>query len=264
MMLKTLKKFAGIASKSSLIAAGMLCCVSAYALDADAEGMLYNGGAFVLHLDENTVFDAGMAGNYDTVTYSRSIENNFGTLCLPFAYDTTMIDGRVRLYKAGWVRDNAVKLMEVTKVKAGEPVVFYAYDTKTINIKAEGEVMVVEQPIADALFMGTFDTVRVEENANTTFFLKDNKFMKGNESYIVPSFHAAMHKDGENKALKSISILFDDFEEVEVAEMGVIGGKTVTLVGIYNMKGQQVQEMQKNEMYILRMNDGTSRKVMVE
>lgn len=261
MMLKTLKKFAGIASKSSLVAAGMLCCASAYALDADAEGLLINGDH--IYLNDSTVFTEDLVGKHDTITYSRDLTSEYGTLCLPFAYHESQFENEIQLFKINVLRDTAVILTKITNAEAGMPVIFFAKDvTKKLSVEVNGLTM-VSTPVASTNMTGTFvrDTVRTD--ADQKFFIKDNNFMRGNGNFIVPPFHAMLHVAGQANALKSLSIYAED--EIEGGFEGASQiDPAAKMQGIYNIKGQPVKEMLKNEIYIIKMSDGTSKKVLVE
>lgn len=264
MMLKTLKKFAGIASKTSLVAAGLLCCASAYALDADAEGLLINGDH--IYLNDSTVFTEDLVGKHDTITYSRDLTSEYGTLCLPFAYNESQIENEIMLYRINYFRDTVVILKQIDRlesIKAGEPIIFFVKDiTKKLSVEVKGLTM-VSTPVASTNMTGTFvrDTVRTD--ADQKFFIKDNKFMRGNGNFIVPPFHAMLHVAGQANALKSLSIYAEDEIEGDFEGASQID-PAAKMQGIYNIKGQPVKEMLKNEVYIIKMSDGTSKKVFVE
>mgnify|MGYP003289717427 CR=1 FL=1 len=229
----------------------------------------------ILYLTDDADFAILGDSEYDLgVVYTRTKDgennliNNFGTLCLPFEYNKASIEGgKIRLYTiSGLANSNKVIVLKEIGddevVAPGQPVIFYAYNPELgLKVSSTSNKTLKAMPISDDYMTGTFASDIVKTDADMKYYLKDNTFYKGNVSFNVGRFRAFIHGKGINSALESLDIDIEGLFDVESED---VENANATVVGVYNLAGQQVSAPRDGQVYILRMSDGTSRKAIFE
>ncbi|MCQ2192076.1 MAG: hypothetical protein MJZ23_04340 [Paludibacteraceae bacterium] len=225
----------------------------------------------MLHLTDAEDFVPDFLGEKELeygADYVRGpMSSNFGTLCLPFAYKASSIETEgVTLYTIASIASTSKyltldKIDDDEEIEAGKPVIFYAKNpSEGLKVVATGS-SVVSATVADAFLTGTFSSDVVATDADKKFYLKDNTFYKGNVTFNVGRFRAFIHDAYVNNKLESLDILIEGLTEVETDDAAEVNA---TVVGVYNLAGQQVSAPRNGQVYILRMSDGSSRKAIFE
>ena len=185
------------------------------------------------------------AKNYTAVeaSYSRTISDNWGTLCLPFAI-TKAPDG-VTFYTLSSV-DTERKVLSFTatnSVEAGMPVVFKASGSD-LNIK-EGVVPVSATTKTSSIvegweLKGSFARMDNYTPSGTMYFFSENQFWSGTPAYI-PAYRAWFDANvnfGANAA--PFRIEADDTEDIQFVEQ-----EDGTVKAYYDLQGRKLDGARK-------------------
>lgn len=223
-----------------------------------------------IHLTDAEDFDNSFVGKKEIevgADYVRgAMANNFGTLCLPFAYSVASIEGNeLQLYTIKSLTSKTYDYVTLTPVEGevapGQPIMFYAkHPENGFKVSATNDYL-VNVPAADNFMTGTFASASVKTDADQKFYLKDNILYRGNDNFNVGRYRAFIHASGINTELKSLELNIEGLTDVEAEDAEDVNA---TVVGVYNLAGQQVSAPRNGQVYILRMSDGSNRKAIFE
>ncbi len=165
---------------------------SAYA--ATATGNVVTEGVCPnLVISDGYPFAAPIAFTANQATYERTAPNAWGTLCLPYATEST---AEVQLYQLKDIQSDLFVFDAVDALAAGEPGVFQRLnDGTTIKMEATNAAIatnVAEGPTTQGMeIVGTYAEKRIAvEESNTRYYIKNNTFCAGVEYFTVPAFRA--------------------------------------------------------------------------
>lgn len=106
-------------------------------------------------------------------SYTRStVAGNYGTLCLPYAFDVNDCEGIENIYKVSEMTAENAVISSVDAVEAGQPCIFKA-NADEITVKMP-ERSVVAEPVADDYLVGTFNNI--SKLGEGTYVLSGDKF----------------------------------------------------------------------------------------
>ena len=202
-------------------------------------------------------------------TYSRTMTSNWGTLCLPFAVETTSTADS-KFYGIESVNNDVITLSLLNgAIAAGTPVLVYS--TNGLNISAS-DVDVLTSPAEGAQangwqLVGSFAETEVPDDG---YIISKNKFwltsdLKSNSSVkaVKTKGLRAWLKSGSDSSEAKAHVLgfaFDD--EDETSAIDAIDGLTEGTAEIYDMQGRRIDHLQKG-LNIVKMGNVT-KKVMVK
>ncbi len=197
--------------------------------------------------------------------YTRTVSNEYGTICLPFAMTS---NDEISFYKLESISvDNYCVTLNFSysqNVAAGEPALFRTTNTDEImvNDAKDGYVFELEEPTTSELtnrewaMCGTFKQIEFyneDEERKYVYYLSDGKIRNADHMIIAP-YRAYFH--GENLdivrdwagwflAKEAIQFVLKD-EDGETTALEFVGDEldnlnvNPNLNGIYNLAGQKV------------------------
>lgn len=217
--------------------------------DAGATGAAANdivdGTCANLTITEGNAFHAPKAFTAKQVSYDRvfnTTEGYVSSFVLPFAMNTTYVDGKV--YKFNAVNGDNVNFTEVTgQLKANVPYLIVANSAKPfstalakeVEIEATPETMEVKADNAPSFaHIGSYNTTKVtSENGTTYYGYTGGKFVKANYGTLNP-FRTLIKATGTTATQFSLKL------DGEVT--GIIGVNTeLGKVDVYNLEGKLVR-----------------------
>lgn len=189
-------------------------------------------------------------------TYTRSMTNQFGTICLPYAVTSTE---SVKYYTIDNLDGDVLTLKEETVLAAGTPAIVEKVSGESITAKGSGALVAAGAPTGNLELIGTFEekTVLAEDYAGKNIYaIKNNQFVQGLNSITVPAFRAYFTADASAEA--NLRLAFGD----EATAIDSLTGEK-SIKAIYSVSGASQASLQKG-MNIVEFTDGSVKKVMVK
>lgn len=201
--------------------------------------------------DASTLQTDNVIVTADAVAYGRTLANEWGTLCLPFAVET---DDNIQLYEMSGASSDALSFEKVASAAANTPLVFKAsgngFSVKTTNDGSFDVAFASTKPtvkitpsVENWVVNGSF----VEESVNTSgmqaYALSNGKFLRATSKINVKAFHAWFQNNG---APMGAAIRIEegtdgiDFIEQEDGSVKLI----------YDMQGRLLKNGEQQQMYI--------------
>lgn len=207
--------------------------------------------------DANSTFGKG------GIQYMREKKSNkWGTLCLPYAISET---NATLFYTIEEIDDDVLVLNEMEieegKVDAGVPVIYYcAEDTLMILVQDFGNP---SYPKNDGLLKGVYEQTTVI--GINTYYQEDDTFYICNDSFMVNTFMAYIKLPSADNAPLTLNIDKND-EDITGVDKVINNGLVadIHIDAIYNIKGQRVSDMEKGGIYMVKMSDGSTKKVRIK
>ena len=196
-------------------------------------------------VNDQVAFHAPKAFTATQVSYDRAFKfgnGNVSSFVLPFAMNTTYVDGKV--YKFNAVNGDNVNFTEVTgQLKANVPYLIVANSAKPfstalakeVEIEATPETMEVKADNAPSFaHIGSYNTTKVTSDNITTYYgYTGGKFVKANTGTLNP-FRTLIKATGTTATQFSLKL------DGEVT--GIIGVNTeLGKVDVYNLEGKLVR-----------------------
>ena len=248
--------------------------------DSDVESLLTNNGLVYVpnttdYCGKNIVND-GICDDFEltegkpfapttgfeasAATYTRTISNAWGTICLPYAVES---DDNVTYYTTGTISGDVLTLTSAATVPAGTPAIckFAATGENTI----EAYLVNVCTDVApdtqndDITLIGTFtnQTILATDVPNA-YYISGGKFWHATGTLTVKPFRAYFTTSGAGSNGFSIVIDNDDLTALAGAEAG-----DTEAVAIYGVDGKKTAALQKG-VNIVKLADGKTQKVVVK
>ena len=189
-------------------------------------------------------------------TYTRSMTNKFGTICLPYAVTSTE---SVKYYTIDNLDGDVLTLKEETELAAGTPAIVEKVSGESITATGSGALAAAGAPTDNLELIGTFEekTVLAEDYAGKNIYaIKNNQFVQGLNSITVPAFRAYFTADASAEA--NLRLAFGD----EATAIDSLTGEK-SIKAIYSVSGASQASLQKG-MNIVEFTDGSVKKVMVK
>ena len=222
-----------------------------------------------LELEDGKDFEALVSFKTTNASYSRTMTSNWGTLCLPFAVETTSTDSK--FYKIEGVNNDVITLSQLDgTIAAGTPVLVYS--TNELNISASNVDVVTTPANGDQAsgwqLVGSFAETEVP---NDGYIISKNKFwltsdLKSNTSVVkavkTKGLRAYLKSGSDSSAAKAhvLGFAFDD--EDKTSAIDAIDGLTEGTAEIYDIQGRRTDRLQKG-LNIVKMGSVT-KKIMVK
>ena len=196
-----------------------------------------------------------------TASYSRSISNKFGTICLPYAVSS---NENVQYYTLDRKEGSTLYLTKQDDIAAGVPAVFENLsDGTTLNITATDATIKGSIPAADATLklIGTFNEVVITdaEELAKDYYISGDKFRQATSSLTVKPFRAYFTTtSGNNVKMFNLSVLEEEETAIDNIQCSMLNAQS-----IYDANGMKQTSLRKG-LNIVKMTDGSVHKVMVK
>ncbi len=131
-----------------------------------------------LVLDDSKAFVLEENCRVKNVSYTRPMENEWGTLCLPYAINVGSGESTCQFYNVSGVGENSVTLerFEVGQIAPGYPVIVRKQNKEQMSITHIDNnlgTLLVTSPMSSYRLVGTFATTEVPEDC---YFLAKDEF----------------------------------------------------------------------------------------
>ena len=191
-------------------------------------------------------------------TYTRSMTNKFGTICLPYAVTST---ASVKYYTIDNLDGGVLTLKEETVLAAGTPAIVEKVSGESITATGSGALAAAGAPTDNLELIGTFEekTVLAADYAGKNIYaIKNNQFVQGLNSITVPAFRAYFTADASAEA--NLRLGFGD----EATAIEKLTGKNgVEVEAVYSVSGASQPALQKG-INLVKFSDGSVKKVIVK
>ena len=251
--------------------------------DADVESMLTNNCLVYVpnttdYCGKNIVND-GICDNFEltegkpfapttgfeasAATYTRTISNAWGTICLPYAVES---DDNVTYYTTGTISGDVLTLTSADKVPAGTPAICKFAATGENTIEAYPVPVNVCTDVApdtqndDINLIGSFtnQTIYATDVPNA-YYISGGKFWHATGTLTVKPFRAYFTTSGSSSSNKfDIAIGDDDITAIEA----LTGEGDITVTAIYTADGKQISDLQQG-LNIVKLSNGNTKKIIL-
>lgn len=208
--------------------------------------------------------DSYEAGIYGTVTVNRTFKAGYSTLCVPF--NTTIEefapndDEAYVAYFSGVTTENGATILEFTNgtdIEANKPYIIYVSEelaAPTVTNKPVFSESPKTITVGDWSMTGNYE---VGKSMSGLYGVANNAaIMKGSSTATLNGLTAFITGPA-NASVKS-RIMYNEVDGISNANAG-----DGIVTGIYNVSGAPVKSIQRG-INIIRMSDGTTRKVFVK
>lgn len=201
------------------------------AVNAGEKFVNENGTIAQITFTDGEDFITPVAFTITDAQYSRAMTNNWGTLCLPYALNTSECSG-VEFYEISSVSNESITLTQITGViDAGKPV-FYLKPTgaASVNFNATNAVIqptagTTTESISHWNTIGTYTNQSITDNTNAYYFVASDKIypkepsraltVKPFRAYLSAPSNAGARQFsievmGETTAVNALNSLNDD------------------------------------------------------
>lgn len=189
-------------------------------------------------------------------SYSRTMANQYGTICLPFAVES---NDAVKFYTLGEISGDVLTINEVTTLPAGTPGIVEKVSGEAITCTGAGALSNPVNVDGALKFYGSFEkkTIAAADHTGNIYAISNNKFVQAENQINLPAFRAFFAAESGEAKLRIAP------NEDVTAINNVAGEATSLVVGVYGMDGAQRNSLQKG-MNVVKMSNGSVRKVYVK
>lgn len=213
-----------------------------------------------LDLTDGHPFAAPAGATATAATYTRTMSNQFGTICLPYAVSS---NDAVKYYTLGALSGDVLTLTAVDNLAAGTPAIVEKVSGSSITAAGSGALAGVQVPGAGTLqLFGTFEVKTIlasDHEGKSIYAIANNQFVQATNSINLPAFRAYFVS---TPASANIRFGFDEGEDA-TAINALTGEGDVTIESIYSADGAQQSSLQKG-MNVVKMSNGEVKKILVK
>lgn len=213
-----------------------------------------------LDLTDGHPFAAPAGATATAATYTRTMTNQFGTICLPYAVSSSET---TKYYTLGALSGDVLTLTAAATVPAGTPAIVEKVSGSSITAAGSGTLAGVKAPGAGALQLyGTYDAKTIlasDYEGKSIYAIANNQFVQATNSINLPAFRAYFVS---TPASSNIRFGFDDDEAV-TAINALTGEGDVNIVSIYSADGAQQPSLQKG-LNVVKLSNGEVKKIFVK
>ncbi len=186
----------------------------------------------------------------DAVAYGRTVSNEWGTLCLPFAVES---DDNIQLYEMSGASSESLSFEKVSSAAANTPLVFKAtggFSIKTTNdgtfdvgFAAANPKVSITPSVTNWVVNGSFIDESIDVSSLQAYALSGGQFHRATSKINVKAFRAWFQNNG---APMGAAIRIEegtdgiDFVEQEDGSVKLI----------YDMQGRLLKNGEQQQMYI--------------
>ena len=186
----------------------------------------------------------------DVLAYGRTLANEWGTLCLPFAVETS---DDFQVYEMVAASSEALTFEKVTSAAANTPLLFRAKGSD-ISLQATNDGTfdvndVAQNPTSSMTTIdrweiyGSFINQSIDVSSLQVYALSDGEFHKVLSKLNVAAFHAWLQNNGDS--LGASFRIFDGTEGIQFIEQ-----EDGTVKLIYDLQGRSLKSGEHQQMRI--------------
>lgn len=186
----------------------------------------------------------------EVLAYGRTLANEWGTLCLPFAVETS---DDFQVYEMVAASSEALTFEKVTSAAANTPLLFRAkgsdislqatnYGTFDVNDVAQNPTSSMTTIDRWEIY-GSFINQSIDVSSLQVYALSDGEFHKVLSKLNVAAFHAWLQNNGDSMA--ATLRIFDGTEGIQLVEQ-----EDGTVKLIYDLQGRSLKSGEHQQMRI--------------
>lgn len=210
-----------------------------------------------LELTDGYPFAVPSGATATAATYTRSMSNKYGTVCLPYAVAST---DAVKYYTIESLAANELTLKAEATLSAGTPAIVEMVSGSSITATGSGALAEAGAPTDNLKLIGTYEakTILASDYAGKGIYaISNNQFVQATNSINLPAFRAFFTAAS---AESNIRLVFDD----DATAIDALSGEgDVTIEGIYSLDGAEMPSLQKG-INIVKFSNGEVKKVIVK
>ena len=210
-----------------------------------------------LELTDGYPFAVPSGATATAATYTRSMSNKYGTVCLPYEVAST---DAVKYYTIKSLAANELTLKEETTLSAGTPAIVEMVSGSSITATGSGALAEAGAPTDNLKLIGTYEakTILASDYAGKGIYaISNNQFVQATTSINLPAFRAFFTAA---PAESNIRLVFDD----DATAIDALSGEgDVTIEGIYSLDGAEMPSLQKG-INVVKFSNGEVKKVIVK
>lgn len=202
----------------------------------------------------------------ECVTYTRSLVNEYGTICLPFEVES---DANVQYYKLTSVSETTMIFETVDMLQAGEPALFKNLSGNFLSIDASNVVIKagIKEKSQEATGWTIVGTYEEQNMGNADYIIANNKFWNaglvsdanGGAKVKVAPFRAYFQKVSAETKAASLSISVDD-EKTAIETISRIPDDNAEF---YDINGRKTTGLHVG-INIIKLQNGRVHKVIIK
>jgi len=210
-----------------------------------------------LELTDGYPFAVPSGATATAATYTRSMSNKYGTVCLPYAVAST---DAVKYYTIESLAANELTLKAEATLSAGTPAIVEMVSGSSITATGTGALAEAGAPTDNLKLIGTYEakTILASDYAGKGIYaISNNQFVQATNSINLPAFRAFFTAAS---AESNIRLVFDD----DATAIDALSGEgDVTIEGIYSLDGAEMPSLQKG-INVVKFSNGEVKKVIVK
>lgn len=185
----------------------------------------------------------------ETISYGRAMSNEWGSLCLPFAVESSY---NLQLYELKSASSSAMTFDPVASVEANTPVIFKAsgdgFTVKAANDGFDtGFAAAMPKPsieaITDWVLNGSYSEETIDVSGMQAYGLMNNEFHRFTKTLTAGAFRAWLQNNGE--PMNATIRIEDSTEGISIIEQ-----EDGSVKLIFDMQGRQLKENVGQQMII--------------
>lgn len=189
-------------------------------------------------------------------SYSRTMANQYGTICLPFAVES---NDAVKFYTLGEISGDVLTINEAATLPAGTPGIVEKVSGDAITCTGAGALFNPVNVDGALKFYGSFEekTIAAADYTGNIYAISNNKFVQAENQINLPAFRAFFAAESGEAKLRIAP------NEDVTAINNVASEAASRVVGVYGVDGAQRNSLQKG-MNVVKMSNGSVRIVYVK
>jgi len=186
----------------------------------------------------------------DAVAYGRTVSNDWGTLCLPFAVES---DDNIQLYEMSGASSESLSFEKVSSAVANTPLVFKATGGFLIKIPNDGSFdlgFAVANPkvsitpsVTNWVVNGSFIDESIDVSSLQAYALSNDQFHRATSKINVKAFRAWFQNNGS--AMGAAIRIQEGTDGIDFVEQ-----EDGSVKLIYDMQGRLLKNGEQQQMYI--------------
>ncbi len=210
-----------------------------------------------LELTDGYPFAVPSGATATAATYTRSMSNKYGTVCLPYAVAST---DAVKYYTIESLAANELTLKAEATLSAGTPAIVEMVSGSSITATGFGALAEAGAPTDNLKLIGTYEakTILASDYAGKGIYaISNNQFVQATNSINLPAFRAFFTAASAESNIRLV------FDEDATAIDALSGEGDVTIEGIYSLDGAEMPSLQKG-INVVKFSNGEVKKVIVK
>lgn len=210
-----------------------------------------------LELTDGYPFAVPSGATATAATYTRSMSNKYGTVCLPYTVAST---DAVKYYTIESLAANELTLKAEATLSAGTPAIVEMVSGSSITATGSGALAEAGAPTDNLKLIGTYEakTILASDYAGKGIYaISNNQFVQATNSINLPAFRAFFTAASAESNIRLV------FDEDATAIDALSGEGDVTIEGIYSLDGAEMPSLQKG-INVVKFSNGEVKKVIVK